>query len=160
MLPEQCGNWAYPSSRMTLAETRFTMLNGIVGRLYLSGYLTRMAPEQLAVVHEGVRVHKQVRAEIAASVPFWPLGLPAWEDDVVALGLLSDDGSALLALWGKHGLDPQTEIALRTTRGLFSSAEQLFGSDATTSWDAAGSVLHVTPAVPDQPFAALLRLSA
>ncbi|HEY0186975.1 MAG TPA: glycoside hydrolase family 36 protein [Cellulomonas sp.] len=178
MLPEQCGNWAYPNEKMTLAETRFTMLNGIVGRLYLSGYLTRMHPDQLAVVHEGVAVHRALRHRIARSVPFWPLGLPAWQDDLVVLGLRDDEG-VHLAVWAKHGLPaggrtlrlagsgPSTGAGTSTgaAAGTAASAgsdavQQVFGSPGSVTWEAATDELHLAPATPDEPFAVLLRLPA
>ncbi len=65
------------------------MVNGLVGRLYLSGHLDRMAADELALVHEGVAAHRLLRGEIPRTVPFWPLGLPGWFDPTVALGLQS-----------------------------------------------------------------------
>ena len=39
MLPEQAGNWAYPQPWMSDEEIAFTMVTGLSGRLYLSGFL-------------------------------------------------------------------------------------------------------------------------
>ena len=39
VLPEQAGHWAYPISGSTREEFTFALVNGIPGRLYLSGHL-------------------------------------------------------------------------------------------------------------------------
>ena len=41
ILPEQAGNWAYPQPSMSHEEIAFTMVTGLSGRLYLSGFLDR-----------------------------------------------------------------------------------------------------------------------
>lgn len=100
ILPEQCGNWAYPAAEMSTEETAFALVAGIVGRLYLSGFLGDLSTSQLALVREAVATHKALRHRIARAVPFWPLGLPGWSDEVLALGLdLGDE--QLLAVWSR-----------------------------------------------------------
>jgi alpha-galactosidase len=101
ILPEQCGNWAYPSADMTDEETAFTLVTGLAGRLYLSGFLDRLRPEQRSLVAEAVSVHKRLRNLLPTAVPFWPLGLPEWDAPVVCLGLRAGDGG-LLAVWDRR----------------------------------------------------------
>jgi alpha-galactosidase len=98
ILPEQCGNWAYPSLNMTDDETTFALTAGIVGRLYLSGFLGELSDGQRARVTEAVTVHKGIRDEISRSIPFWPLGLPAWDDEHVVLGLRGPSRT-FVAVW-------------------------------------------------------------
>ncbi len=143
MLPEQCGNWAYPNKAMSEAETRFTMLNGLVGRLYLSGYLTEMSDNQVVEVSHALEVYKIIRKDIARSVPFWPLGMPRWRDDVVALGLLCDDGAGYLAIWFKKGLHKKEHIDIREMG--FSSAEFLYGSKSAIEWNREEGRLSLSP---------------
>ncbi len=38
ILPEQCGNWAYPEAGMSDDETVFTLVSGLAGRFYLSAF--------------------------------------------------------------------------------------------------------------------------
>jgi alpha-galactosidase len=113
VLPEQAGNWAYPAASMTLEETAYAMTAGVMGRLYLSGFLNELSAEQSALVHEAVALHKDWRHRIAESHPVWPLGLPGWGDEVIALQL--DTGSeSLLALWSRG---EAAEVALPGLRG-------------------------------------------
>jgi alpha-galactosidase len=98
MLPEQAGSWAYPAAAMSLEEIALTLQAGLLGRLYLSGYLNRLAPEQRALVHEAVAAHRALRPEILTGRPGWPLGLPGWEDEELALSLTGAD-SMLITLW-------------------------------------------------------------
>lgn len=100
ILPEQAGNWAYPAIGMTDAETAFTLVTGLSGRLYLSGFLGELRSSQRALVAEAVDLHKALRGGLSTSEPFWPLGLPAWDDDVVCLGL-RDREQTLLFVWDR-----------------------------------------------------------
>ncbi|THV42087.1 alpha-galactosidase [Glycomyces buryatensis] len=111
--PEQAGNWAYPAESMSIEETAFAMTAGVMGRLYLSGFLGGLSAERSALVREAVALHKDWRHRIAEAHPVWPLGLPGWDDDVIALQL--DAGSeSLLALWSRG---EAAEITLPGLRG-------------------------------------------
>jgi alpha-galactosidase len=113
VLPEQAGNWAYPAASMSSEETAFAMTAGVMGRIYLSGFLNELGAEQSALVREAIALHKDWRHRIASSHPVWPLGLPGWGDEVIALQL--DTGSeSLLALWSRG---ESAEVALPGLRG-------------------------------------------
>lgn len=113
VLPEQAGNWAYPAASMSVEETAFAMTAGVMGRLYLSGFLGELDAGRFALVREAVALHSDWRHRIAKAHPVWPLGLPGWEDEVIALQL--DAGSeSLLALWSRGG---EAEITLPGLRG-------------------------------------------
>ncbi|WP_442576374.1 glycoside hydrolase family 36 protein [Microbacterium sp. F51-2R] len=120
ILPEQCANWAYPAVGMTEEETVFTLVTGLSGRLYLSGFLHELTDEQRVLVADAVQLHKQLRPALVTAVPFWPLGLPSWESDTIALGLRTDAGD-LLFVWDRHP-DARTVTIPRVT----GTAAQLF----------------------------------
>jgi alpha-galactosidase len=103
VLPEQAGNWAYPQPGMTDEEIVFTLCTGLSGRLYLSGHLDEMSAPQLALVREAVDVALARRAADETAVPFWPLGLPAWEDPWVVSGLRDGDESWVTLWWRGDG---------------------------------------------------------
>mgnify|MGYP001497925239 CR=1 FL=1 len=105
--PEQAAVWAYPQPEFTADEIAFTMVSAMLGRIHLSGHLNRMSGEQRDLVAAAVHVYKEsLRPVIARAVPFWPLGLPRWEDPWIALGLRAPSDS-LLAVWhrGTAGTD-------------------------------------------------------
>jgi alpha-galactosidase len=103
MLPEQAASWAYPQADMSAEEIAFTLCTGLAGRLYLSGRLDAMSQAQRDLVAEGVRVHGQMRPVLRAAVPFWPLGLPSWDDAWICLGLRDPAGDAYLVVWSRPG---------------------------------------------------------
>lgn len=159
MLPEQAGNWAYPNRFMTPAQTRYAMLAGIVGRLYLSGYLTQMDDEQLHLVTTALDIHKTIRHEVAHSTPFWPIGLPQWNDDVLMLGLRSGN-HGYLALWKKTPIsEGRLTLQLDGYDAGFSGITQLFGSDSAVAWTQTDAALTIDDRSDDDPFCALYKVT-
>ncbi|MFW8745630.1 hypothetical protein, partial [Mesorhizobium japonicum] len=111
MLPEQAASWAYPQPGMTREEIIFCLTTSLPGRFFLSGYLNRMSEAELELVRESVDLAKQLRHEIRFSRPFWPLGLPGWDDPWVALGLATAD-ARYIALWNRDPSVPTTTLVL------------------------------------------------
>jgi alpha-galactosidase len=70
----------------------------------LSGCLEALQPKQLEIVQEGTRVYCEIRDRLPCSQPSWPLGLPGWNDDWIASGMLPEDGYALMAVWRRAGV--------------------------------------------------------
>jgi alpha-galactosidase len=132
LLPEQAGNWAYPAADMTPGELATTLVNGLAGRLYLAGFLDRLSSEQSALVDEAVAFAKRTRDDLAASAPFWPLGLPQWHADVLALGLERPDGTAVVTVWNRGGAGSATLDGVSDLRLVFPS---------TSTWSASGSTV-------------------
>jgi len=102
VLPEQAGNWAYPAAGMADGELAMTMVNGLAGRLYLSGFLDRLSAGQRELVHDAVALHKRLRTWLATAAPCWPTGLPGWDDDVLTLGYRGG-GQRALFVWSRGG---------------------------------------------------------
>lgn len=149
--PEQAGNWAYPAAEMSDGELRLTMVNGLAGRLYLSGFLDRLSPAQRETVHRFTAAHKDIRHELAQATPFWPHGVPGWDDDILTLAYRTPT-RGLLFVWtrGVGG-----ELALP---GDLASATPLVvdGPAWEVSQAGGGSVLRV----PEGPDAAVFEFSA
>ncbi|TYB61778.1 alpha-galactosidase [Nonomuraea sp. PA05] len=159
MLPEQAANWAYPQPGMTAEEIAFTMCTGVLGRLYLSGDLPRMTPERLALVEEGVRLHKSLRADLLRATPCWPLGLPGWDDPWLALGLRTDEATHL-AIWRRPGAGDTTVLHLPHLAGRDLAAEIAYPAAAdgwACSWNPSTAELTVNATVP-APSARILHL--
>jgi alpha-galactosidase len=145
MLPEQAGHWSYPQPWMSDEEIAFTMVTGLSGRMYLSGFLDKMSPEQFQLVSEATALFKQMRGDIAKAVPSWPLGLPDWHAESIALVLTAPE-RRFLYVWHRGGTDAGIALQL----GPEVDAAQLVGRypSRLPSWQVtdgpAGSVL-LTP---------------
>jgi alpha-galactosidase len=150
--PEQAAIWAYPVPEMTDEETAFTLAGALLGRVHLSGRLDLLRPSQQALVAEALEVYRGVRPRLPASLPHWPLGLPAWRDGWVALALDTADGGGYLLAWRRdddrasvelplpwlaEGARPAPQVAFPHTLG---------GADA--SWNEQTGALAVTLARP------------
>ncbi|NUT36910.1 MAG: alpha-galactosidase [Hamadaea sp.] len=157
--PEQCGNWAYPQATFTAEEIGFTLCTGLLGRLYLSGHLDRMNPEQLELVARAVTVHKEIRPSLADAVPFWPAGLPAWDDTSICLGMRTPEASYVV-VWHRAGDDTELSLPVDHLAGVPVKAEVLFPprAEVRLHWDAASARLQVRPAAA--PSASLIVLRA
>jgi len=162
VLPEQAGSWAYTQPEMSDEQSAFTLVTGILGRLYLSGYLNRMQPSQLALVREAVAVHKELLGVISSSVPFWPLGLTGPSGPWVAQGLHPlGSGDSYLSVWRRPGAGDVVDLTVSHLRGLQVHAEVVFPASAASwlmRWDPESGVLRLTATSP-APTARVLRLT-
>ncbi len=153
VLPEQAGHWAYPIAGSTREEFTFALVNGIPGRLYLSGHLNRMSPEELELVRSALAAHRVVLEDLETLVPSWPLGLPAWTDEWVAL-CLTGPSVSYLTVWHR-GVGPAT-VTLPLAR---SAVEPHFPADlGDWSYTWTGDSLTITTNA-SEPSARVLRLS-
>lgn len=82
VLPEQGAVWSYPLGTSEKNAVIMNMVNAMLGRIHLSGKIFDWSEEQMALVKEAVSVYKSYRHEIPLSIPFYPLGIPAPEDEV------------------------------------------------------------------------------
>lgn len=87
ILPEQQGNWGYAQQEMDDETAVFTLATGVLGRLYLSGFIDRMTEPRLSLVRDAIALHRCVLADQQHMVPFWPSGLPDFDGDWLAVGL-------------------------------------------------------------------------
>jgi len=159
MTPEQAANWAYPQPGFSDAEIAFTLCGALLGRLYLSGHLDAMSPAQRELVAAAVRVYQEIRMDIAAAVPFWPLGLPRWTDSWLALGLRTP-AATYLTVWHRGPVAASagdaTAVSLPLPNLAGTPVTVLYPPTASSPvrWEA--SSLRVT--LPDPPAACLVRL--
>ncbi|MEU9306326.1 alpha-galactosidase [Streptomyces sp. NPDC048256] len=171
--PEQAAVWAYPQPHFGLDEIAFTLTGALPGRIHLSGFLDRMSPEQFDLVRSGLSAYKALRAEIPDSLPFWPLGLPSWEDTWLAYGWRGPTAS-WLALWRREPAagrgsvpsgrdqppvdDSTCTFTVSHLRGSHLRPTPLYPvtADANATWHAADGQLTVS--LPRPGTAVLLRL--
>lgn len=74
------------------------MVNAMTMRIHQSGHLARLSGENKALIKEALDYYKGYRHLIGSSLPFWPLGMPAFDDRRFALGFYNEECSHL-ALW-------------------------------------------------------------
>jgi alpha-galactosidase len=173
--PEQAAVWAYPQPDQSLDEIAFTLTGALLGRIHLSGFLNLMSDEQFDLVRSAISVYKDIRPQINDAHPFWPLGLPSWEDTWIAHGLRGPE-STFLMIWrrdlggdlgnGGHGADPSFRDQNGATRTLtvphlrgvhvHPTVLQPTTADTTARWNPADG--NLTVSLPRANTAVLLRL--
>jgi alpha-galactosidase len=154
MLPEQAGSWAYPSASMGREETITSLSLGLLGRLYLSGYLPQLSQDQLALVREAVATHRKLRGAIRSLLPRWPLGLPGWDDSWAAFALAGPE-ITLLTVYHRGTGPAEAAVPLSWLVEVPTKMQPVFPSeptDWTLAWDPITAVLNVR--APDSPVSA------
>ncbi|MBA4865830.1 alpha-galactosidase [Streptomyces sp. PSKA54] len=155
--PEQGAVWAYPQPEFTDEEIAFTLGGALLGRIHLSGYLNRMSPDQLALVRQALDTYKSLRRELPRAVPFWPLGLPGWDDEWVALGLRGDDAT-YVSVWRRGGATGRTlRVPHLADRAVHAEILHTSSPPATATWHADRSELAVE--LPRDPACLLILLT-
>jgi alpha-galactosidase len=178
MTPEQAASWAYPQPHFTDDEIAFTLCTAMLGRVHLSGHLDQMSRQQRDLVAAAVRVYKDIRADLALAVPFWPLGLPHWTDSWIALGLRAP-GVSYLTVWhrgplaaasgppgdramtgdtARAGEPAEAILPVPHLRGQPLKAKTLYpvGAGADVSWDAESGAIRVS--LPRTPSACVISM--
>ena len=149
--PEQQAMWVYPKKSDAREKVILNCVNALLMRWHLSGELAELPPESLELVHEAVAVAKTIRPFLVESLPFWPLGLPNWDDQLLASGL-SSSGRRYIAVWNLNAEAVETSIPL-TQSSATERASILFPSGSPEpSWD--GGILKVK--LPPGPSARLI----
>ena len=158
VLPEQSATWAYPQASWSDEINALTVVNSLLGRIHLSGRLDQMSPKQRELIHEGMRVYQGLRKSLLVSTPFWPLGLPGWQDEWLALGMTSGS-ECYISVWRRGG-SRKIKLPIAPLRGKRVKAEVLYPKtlEAQVSWDEASSSLEVN--LPETTCARLCRLVA
>lgn len=142
---EQAGNWAYPQAEMSAEQIAFTLVNGLSGRLYLSGNIDTLDPDQTKLVREAADLYREIVAHHVAARPTWPLGLPGWTDPVVALGSQGEQ-EMLLFVWVRDDATSQIDVPLERFANEEVSVETVFPAQLPpwpVRWEADTSCLHV-----------------
>ncbi len=143
--PEQAANWAYPQPEMTLEQTAFTLVTGLAGRMYLSGRINQLDDDQRALVRAAVGLYPTVMAHHAGAVPTWPLGLPGWDDRVVALATGTAE-RLLVFLWCRDTDGAEATLSFADLAGREVTALPVFPPGLPrwrTTWDAETGTLTV-----------------
>lgn len=153
---EQSATWAYPQPGWDDEQNAFTVVNSLLGRVHLSGHLDKLTEHQHKLISDGMAVNKKIRNELRHSVPFWPIGLPNWHDDWIALGV--DCGhKRYLSVWRRGG-EESYAFPIRELAGKDIKVDCLYPAQmpGTAFWESSKSSLLVN--LPAVPSARLFRL--
>lgn len=159
MPPEQCAVWAYPQPEFTDDEIAFALAGALLGRVHLSGRLDRMSPHQLTLVGDAMAVYTRLRADLPRALPFWPLGLPGWSDDWLALGMRVPEGPTYVLVWRRQGAEPRLSVPIRHLAGRAAVKVEILHPRKAAGeavWDGGGAAVGLL--LPRTPAALLLRL--
>ncbi|MFC0541698.1 glycoside hydrolase family 36 protein [Kutzneria chonburiensis] len=150
MLPETAASWAYPQPEMSLEASAFTLVTGLAGRFYLSGYLNRMDTAQLALVREAVDAARRLRTGLIESTPSWPLGLPGWDDRWIAAALHTPE-HVVVSVWDRGEGPDQMYLHFPALQGKDVTVDTVFPRSLPaweTRWHAETGTLAVRSTVP------------
>ncbi len=133
LLPEHCGAWAYPRPRyfpernldpetdpaaVTYGgpeQTVLTLVNGLCGRMMLSGRIDRASGEDLDLIREAVSLSRSLGGFLESSFPAWPLGMARIGDrtSFPCLALWNEDRTDLLLFaWRRDGDEAVLRVPL------------------------------------------------
>ncbi|KAL5333156.1 glycoside hydrolase superfamily [Aspergillus crustosus] len=157
--PEQGATWAYPQPEWDDETNALTVMNSLLGRIHLSGRLDILSPHQFNIIKDGMDVYRAIRGDLPTAHAFWPLGLPHWHDDWLALGFAAAQGGrAYVAVWRRGGAD-EIHLPVSRWKGRNVKVEFLYpvALGAETEWKRDEGVLRVK--VPAELCARLFRLT-
>ncbi len=83
VLPEQGAIWSYPKADDTENAFVVNMVNSMLKRVHLSGEVFGWNDGQVELVRDAIECYKRIRKDIPSSIPFYPLGVPKYTDDIM-----------------------------------------------------------------------------
>ena len=140
VIPEQGAIWSYPLAKADRDEIIVNMVSSLLKRVHLSGEIQAWDEEQFALVKEAIDLHKKIRADIPKSIPFYPQGLPKYENTWFSEAYRLD-GKIRMAVWR---MDEQTSTFDFDLGEKINSAKILYPGvcDGCVAWEE--STLKVT----------------
>lgn len=155
-MPEQAAVWAAVQPDMDDSLIAFTLCGALLGRIHLSGYIDSMSAAQQQLVAAAVRTYKQIRGELTAAIPFWPLGLPEWTAPWLALGMRAPNATYVVVWRRDPATAKWTSLSLAEPEAEAQARVLYPDSGAGCRWNASTGELHVS--LPHAPSACLIAL--
>lgn len=155
--PEQCAVWSYPLRDGSVEEAVFNMVNAMLMRIHQSGHLAEIGPERKRYVTEGIAAYKSYRQQLASAVPFWPLGLPAFGDGWLSLGMNGPD-SCLVAVWRLEGPETVKALPVASLKGCRAEVRPVYPQDLPCRWQWMPETGVLSVELPERNTARLFEL--
>ncbi len=111
MPPEKAGIWAVsilkensenvPESLNDEEAVTFRMVSGMMGSLYMSGFIDYADEKCFSLIKEGIDTYKTYRSFVGKATPVYPSGFfPLGDKGFASLGLYNkEEGRLILAVW-------------------------------------------------------------
>lgn len=115
LTPEQAGIWSYPLKEGDCEETVFNMVNAMLLRIHQSGHIAEISKNRFDLIAEGIACYKQIREDIAAGFPIFPLGLADMSKDFLCFGI-DTEHTVYLAVWRIQGQEDTVTIDMSEGR--------------------------------------------
>lgn len=112
LTPEQAAVWSYPQRNGDEEEVVYNMINALLLRIHQSGHIPELSESRRELVREGIRFYKDIRQDIKAAMPSWPLGL-CENTDKFLCSVLKTREKAYLAVWRRGGEKDTFRIPLK-----------------------------------------------
>ncbi|MBQ8552514.1 MAG: alpha-galactosidase [Clostridia bacterium] len=151
LIPEQAAVWAYPKSNDDTDAVAMNMINALPLRIHLSGEIAALDDEKLALMKEAITVYKNIRGDIARSIPFYPLGLPTYGDKQFCAAY-DCGGCTRLAVWRLDSDETEIKIPMSGVK----EASILYPSASDCAVRMAGN--DVTVMLPRRNMAVLIEV--
>ncbi|MDR1643018.1 MAG: alpha-galactosidase [Clostridiales bacterium] len=97
-LPEQTAIWSYPKAGAGREDIILNMVNAILLRIHQSGRIDQLDEAGVALVSEGIALHKEIAPELEKGLPFWPMGLATMDSETACFGM-SCENAMYIAVW-------------------------------------------------------------
>lgn len=154
--PEQAGIWVSPLPSYGREELILCLVNGMLARPQLSGKAAELDGSQRELVLQALDVYRGYRGRLPDAIPHWPLGIPDWDDDWLALALELEDAT-YVSIWRRGG-SSVARLPLAHLAGVEVIIECAFPADEPIEavWERDAAVVVIR--LPDAPMARLLRI--
>jgi alpha-galactosidase len=128
----------------------------MLGRVNLSGHLDFMTSAQQKLVAQAITTYKEIRADIADALPFWPLGLPGWTDPWLAVGMRATSATYVVVWRRENSTATQavTEVSLPIAPSHTEAQPRVLYNGALLDWNTTDGELRVS--LPRCPSACLI----
>jgi alpha-galactosidase len=154
---DQSASWMSINEQMSLELIEFAGVAPQLSRFEMSGPIDRLSEEQQQIAREAVSHYKKNRSDIGKGEIAWPLGLPNYYDDWLALAQINP-GVTRLSVWRRGGGPSQLNISLPWLSGSGVTPKISYpkSSRAELIWDDRPATLSVT--LPSAPMAAVIEI--
>ena len=137
--PEQAAIWSYPMREGDEEETIFNMVNAMLLRIHQCGHLAELSKQRLELVREGIATHMEIVGKLKEGLPFWPIGLGAFGDAFLCVGVRCE-GEAYMAVWHTKQGEETVHIPMRD----YAHAEMIYPGAFAVPMRCTGGTLEVT----------------